>query len=533
MRKIFLLFLIIFIVARYSNSYSQTYPYNLEIEQVSIPNAPALHSFAYAQSGGKWLFVGGRTNGLHGFSNTILNFPANKSNQYIWVVDPVSGQSWSRSVYQDLSIANADPLRAFNFQFTQNGDYLYMTGGYGRDSTRDSMTTFPKIISIQVSGIMNAVMNNQSIAPYIIEQTDTRFQIVGGEMNYMNGYYYLLGGQQFEGEYRDPPTGTFTQRYTDRVFRFQLSTATSINISNFTQVQDTTNLHRRDMNVVPMMTTGGALSLSLYGGVFTKGYPLPFLNPVSVSNTGSVTVDNSFQKLFSQYNCPVMSVYDSVNNKMHNTFFGGISLYYYDQTSMSVKRDTLTPFIKDISTITKNASGLSSEYLMPIKFTEYLGSNAEFIINPATPQFSSEIINLFKLSGRTFVGYIFGGIKALLPNLAGSSASTRIFKVYLTNTSVGIEPISSNLPDKFALSQNYPNPFNPTTNINFDITRSGFTTLKVYDLLGRELKTLLNENLSAGSYRVEFNAKEQASGMYFYKLSSGNYSEVKKMTLVK
>ena len=512
--------------------FAQTYPYTIELESVTITGAPALHSFAYAQSGGKWLFIAGKTNGMHTFSNVLPNFPAQYLNKYIYVVDPVSGQTWYRSIYQDLPISTADPLRSVNPQFSQSGNYLYMTGGYGLDSLLDSMVTFPKITSINVSGIMNAVINNQSIAPYVIQQTDTRFQIAGGELENLNGYFYLTGGQDFEGEYRDPPTSSFIQRYTNRLFRFNLNTTSSISITNFTEYQDTVNLHRRDMNVVPVKNNLGT-SLSLYGGVFQKGAKLPFLNPVTISPAGTATVDNTFQQQFSQYNCPVMSVYDSVNNKMHNTFFGGISLYYFDQTSNSIKIDTLVPFIKDISTITKNSAGTSASYLMPIKFTEYLGANGEFLLSPTVPQYSGDIINLFALPGRTMVGYIFGGIKALLPNSSPTSASNRIFKVYITNTSVGIKPINSSVPEKFDLSQNFPNPFNPTTKISFALTGSGFTSLKIYDIMGREVKTLVNENLGAGTYQIEFNASEFSSGIYFYKLNSGNFSEVKKMTLIK
>ena len=532
--RFFIILLLLFpFLFQQKNIFSQTYPYNLEIEQITVAGAPALHSFAYAQSGGKWLFIGGRTNGMHTFSNLVPNFPPQYQNKYVWVVDPVTGQSWSRSLYLDLPIAVADPLSTVNMQFYQNGNFLFLTGGYGLDSLHDSLTTFPKVSAINVSGMITAVMNNTNISANILQQTDARFQVTGGELEEMNGYYYHTGGQDFEGEYRDPPANTFTQRYIDRVLRFNMQVVgSSISITNYTEIQDTSNLHRRDMNVVPVMSSGGNLSLNLYGGVFQKGSRLPFQKPVSISNTGSVTLDNSFSQIFSQYNCPVMSVYDSTNHKMHNTFFGGISEYYYDQTSLSVKRDSLIPFIKDISTITRTSAGVSTEYLMPVRFSEYLGANGEFIINTAVPQFADNVINLQGLSGRTFVGYIFGGIRALLPNQAGTSASNRIFKVYITNTTA-INPINTLLPEKYLLSQNFPNPFNPSTQIAFSLTRSGFTSLKVFDIMGREVKTLVNESLAAGNYRVDFNGAELSSGIYFYRLTSGSFSEVKKMSLTK
>ena len=94
---------------------------------------------------------------------------------------------------------------------------------------------------------------------------------------------------------------------------------------------------------------------------------------------------------------------------------------------------------------------------------------------------------------------------------------------------VGIKQISS----EFKLNQNYPNPFNPTTKIGFSISRSDYVDLRVYDILGREVKTLLSGQLNAGEYEIEFDAKNLSSGMYYYRLQSGDNVSVKKMTLVK
>jgi len=89
------------------------------------------------------------------------------------------------------------------------------------------------------------------------------------------------------------------------------------------------------------------------------------------------------------------------------------------------------------------------------------------------------------------------------------------------------------IPDGFALQQNYPNPFNPSTNIGFKISDRGFVSLKVYDILGNEVVTLVNEEKPAGSYEVEFNASSIASGVYVYILKAGTFIESKKMVLIK
>lgn len=88
-------------------------------------------------------------------------------------------------------------------------------------------------------------------------------------------------------------------------------------------------------------------------------------------------------------------------------------------------------------------------------------------------------------------------------------------------------------PGKYSLSQNYPNPFNPVTKISYAVAAAGQVTLKVYDITGREVKTLVNEFKNAGFYTVDFNGSNLSSGIYIYKIVSGNYSETKKMSLVK
>ncbi|MEO6693957.1 MAG: T9SS type A sorting domain-containing protein [Ignavibacteria bacterium] len=89
------------------------------------------------------------------------------------------------------------------------------------------------------------------------------------------------------------------------------------------------------------------------------------------------------------------------------------------------------------------------------------------------------------------------------------------------------------MPAEYHLSQNYPNPFNPITNISFDIPSDNLVSLKIYDILGREVKTLINEFRVAGTYKEIFNGVSLASGIYFYRLEAGEFRQVKKMVLVK
>ncbi len=97
----------------------------------------------------------------------------------------------------------------------------------------------------------------------------------------------------------------------------------------------------------------------------------------------------------------------------------------------------------------------------------------------------------------------------------------------------GIKQISNEIPANYNLLQNYPNPFNPTTNIEVDLPKNTFTKLIIYDITGREIQTLVNEELKAGRYIVEFSGNDLSSGMYFYKLITDEYSKSKKMILIK
>ena len=98
---------------------------------------------------------------------------------------------------------------------------------------------------------------------------------------------------------------------------------------------------------------------------------------------------------------------------------------------------------------------------------------------------------------------------------------------------LSVNSSSIEIPDGFKLDQNYPNPFNPVTNLEFGISKLGFVSLKVYDILGKEISTLVNENLNPGTYKYNFDASDLTSGIYFYRLQVGKFSETRRMILLK
>jgi hypothetical protein len=107
------------------------------------------------------------------------------------------------------------------------------------------------------------------------------------------------------------------------------------------------------------------------------------------------------------------------------------------------------------------------------------------------------------------------------------------YSAWLADPVSGVSGPLSGVPAVFELHQNYPNPFNPATTISFTLGKGGFTTLVVYNVLGQKVATLVAGNVTAGRHDVKFDASAVSSGMYFYRLESGNLSSVKKMMLLK
>lgn len=123
------------------------------------------------------------------------------------------------------------------------------------------------------------------------------------------------------------------------------------------------------------------------------------------------------------------------------------------------------------------------------------------------------------------------GDKVIYDNLTFNSLGGGYIKILQSQFAKEMEENTS--PENFVLQQNYPNPFNPTTKIEYQIADFGFASLKVYDILGNEVATLVNENKAPGIYEVQFNASQLASGVYIYSLRAGGFTQTKKMVLMR
>ena len=118
------------------------------------------------------------------------------------------------------------------------------------------------------------------------------------------------------------------------------------------------------------------------------------------------------------------------------------------------------------------------------------------------------------------------------------SALKYYYNDFKTCIPIGIEPISTEIPQRFELYQNYPNPFNPSTKIRFHIpafveTTRRVVSLRIYDVLGKEIEVLVNENLKPGIYEIDWNAENLPSGVYFYSIITNEFTQTKKMVVVK
>lgn len=182
-----------------------------------------------------------------------------------------------------------------------------------------------------------------------------------------------------------------------------------------------------------------------------------------------------------------------------------------------------------------NVQYLTSEHLRSIDAysvqVTVCGDNGKIMTsnnygNYFTDQLNGENRHLYGVALRNgSVGVVVGEI--------GSAANGALYFTAMNGGYVGITQTGSEIPENYSVSQNYPNPFNPTTKINFALPKQGLVTIKVYDLLGKEVETLVNEVKSAGKYTVDFNGSKLSSGVYFYRIQANDFVDVKRMMLVK
>jgi hypothetical protein len=151
--------------------------FTLRLVPSTLTSAPAVHSGAFGEYNGKWFFIGGRKNGIHGFQPPFA-FPTSGVNSNIYIVDPATDQSWSADAFT-LSDSIREPITSSNMEFYLNDTMLYMVGGYGWKDAIENFVTWPTLTAINMKGLMQAVISGAPIESYFRQYTDTTWLYVG------------------------------------------------------------------------------------------------------------------------------------------------------------------------------------------------------------------------------------------------------------------------------------------------------------------------------------------------------------------
>lgn len=488
-KAIFSLFLI-FLTSLYSSAQSSI-SYEVQLTPISINGLSGLHSYAFAQNAGKWLIIGGRRDGLHA-RQPFNAFPANQNNDSIYVIDVINQQFWSVSL-NALQTSIKEQLQSTNMNFYQDHDSLYIIGGYSYSNTAADHITFPNLTAINVSGLINAIINQASITPYFKQISSPHFVITGGQLGKIGNTFYLVGGHQFDGRYNPMGHGTYTQTYSNQIRKFEISqTINSISISNYTAITDAVHLRRRDYNLIPQIFPDGSEGYTISSGVFQSNVDLPFLYPVDITAHGYYPI-TSFNQYLSNYHSAKACFYDSLNNEMHTLFFGGMSQYYYQNGTLI--QDNKVPFVKTISRLTRYADSSLSEFQLNTEMPNFKGASAEFILNKNLPHTESEIIKLNAIQSDTIaIGHIFGGIlsNSLNPfsvnQTSTTSADPSIYEVLLIKSyNTSVNEIKNSERAELEL---FPNPVKSTFTAKIRLTKP----TKAYYFITNELGQVIQED---------------------------------------
>ena len=537
MKKIkIVIYLVLVLFVLPSKMYAQTAPFKVYLEPLNIEDLGGLQAYAFGQYNGKWIVFGGRLDGLHR-RQPFASFEVAGNNNQIWVIDPITRQKWSASL-SSLSISLQEQLSSTNMQFHQEGNTLYIIGGYGYNAQSASRKTFDNLTAIDIPLTINAIIGGTNFVQNFRQISNSQFAVTGGHLKKINNTYYLLGGNKFDGNYNPMGNPTYTQVYTNAVRKFIINDdGTNLNITHLVAYTDAINLHRRDYNAVPQILPNGAEGVTMFSGVFQPTINLPFLNSVNIDSINH-TVNSNFQQYYNHYHCAVLPIYSAEKNEMHSIFFGGIAQYY--DSAGTLVQDNKVPFVKTIARVTRSGNGDMAEYKLPIEMPNYLGAGAEFIANNQVKHYTNEVIKLDELTGdSTLVGYIFGGINSTAPNVfetntgTQSSASNLIFKVYvIKNNTTGEDNINRQSISSLKM-QVFPNPNDGEFYIKYQLSKSSKVKITIINMEGKIIDSVKFDYVKPGEnfYNPQLNNHEK-EGTYMVTIET-NEEKVTQKVIIK
>jgi hypothetical protein len=480
-------------------------PYRLTLRPFQVAGLPGLHSVAHAVLGNKLVIVSGRTNGMHDFlpqrqAGLIWSFPPEKANDRVYVVDLTTRKLAGSASVDTLPAWIARQLRATNTQsFTKDG-WFYIVGGYGVTADGKSMRTFDQVLAIDLEALIRTVGSGGKLDAQFAQQhmhagDHPALQVSGGAIEQFGDQVLLVFGQLFNGLYTTDGS-VAQQEYSQavRVLTFSLSSkpgqdqVPGIDVVYVgkcpnppaTTPQPTPDgpYHRRDFSLTMVLDPNSepvTSRIAAFGGVFKGGRMEGYLHPVYITGksdfncvTGgsipgfTLDEDTCSSQWLGQYEAPIIPIYDERQRAMYTTSFGGISQFYWDTKSRTLKHDTIDftknppvdglPFINSISTLRVGDPGNGDFFHIEEQFpprgsepscldsssrpvkAPYLGTDSWFVMANGLPV-KDEVLLLARIKSPVVVGYIFGGIASTLPYPGKATcASDMVYAVTLDPT---------------------------------------------------------------------------------------------------
>lgn len=518
--------------------FAQELPLRISLRMVEIDGLPGFQSYAWATHEGQWLIVGGRRDGLHR-RQPFAAFDPIGENAALFVVDPSAKQWWS-SPATDLPVELQEQLRSTNMVFQQEGKWLHLAGGYGYSPSQGDHITHSLWTVLDVPGIIEAVKQGSSMIPFVRSVDSPAFAVTGGHMDRVDGLFYVVGGQYFEGRYNPmgPDHGPgFIQKYTNAIRRFSVDVDDQVfKVELVSETIDSAALHRRDYNVVASILPDGREGLTAFSGVFRPDVDVPFLDCVHI-DSGGYQVQPGFSQYYNHYHCATLPLYSEVEQSMHTIFFGGIA-QYYDSLGILVQDDAV-PFVRSIARVSRSADGQMGEYLLPVQMPALLGAGSELIPSPGVPRYSNGVVRFDDLQqDSVLVGHILGGIESSEPNIffvntGGESwASKAVFEVWVhPGEGTGTDELNPQSRGTLGL-QVLPNPSDGDFAVRFHLVRPAEVRLTITDLQGITVFQDLLEGAVSGSntFAIALN-RFSGQGIFYVTLDAGYEKAVQKVIL--